>query len=116
MSEGLQGTMANRLRTSKIVYTCVAVASLIASIALGWKSLCVVGDPQSPQALVDHAPALFGLPFAITTALALACCARALDPQAHLDFLGLRVRGAAATIVCWIIVFAVLTIAIRALW
>lgn len=116
MSEGQRARMAKKLRTSKIVYTSVAVASLIASIALGWQSLCVLGGSQSPQALIDHAPALFGIPFAITAALALVCCARALDPKAHLDFLGLRVRGAAATIVCWIIVFAVLTIAIRALW
>ncbi|WP_152542893.1 hypothetical protein [Sphingobium sp. Ant17] len=108
--------MAKSLRTPKVVYTCVAVASLLASIALGWKSLCVLGGSQSPQALIDHAPALFGMPFSITTALTLVCCARALDPQAHIDFLGLRVRGAAATIVCWIVVFAVLTIAIRALW
>lgn len=108
--------MAKTLRTSKAVYTCVAVASLIASIAVGWKSLCVLSGSQSPRALVDHAPALFGMPFAITAALTLVCCARALDPQAHIDFLGSRVRGAAATIVCWIVVFAVLTIAIRALW
>ncbi len=116
MSEGLRERMTKTLRTSKAVYTSVAIASLIASIALGWKSLCVLGGSQSPQALVDHAPALFGMPFAITAALTLVCCARALDPQAHVDFLGLRVRGAAATIVCWIVVFAVLTIAIRALW
>lgn len=116
MSEGRRESMTKTLRTSKAVYTGVAVASLTASIALAWKSLCVLGGSQSPQALVDHAPALFGMPFAITAALTLVCCARALDPQAHLDFLGLRVRGAAATIVCWIIVFAVLTIAIRALW
>ncbi len=116
MSEGLRERMVKTLRAPKAVYTSVAVASLIASIALGWKSLCVLGGSQSPQALVDHAPALFGMPFAITAALTLVCCARALDPQAHIDFLGLRVRGAAATIVCWIVVFAVLTIAIRALW
>ncbi|CAM3357171.1 hypothetical protein [Sphingomonas zeae] len=116
MSEGLREKMAKTLRSPKAVYTGVAVVSLIASIALGWKSLCVLGGSQSPQALVDHAPALFGMPFAITAALTLVCCARALDPQAHIDFLGLRVRGAAATIVCWIVVFAVLTIAIRALW
>lgn len=116
MSDGLQARMAKKLRTSKIAYTCVAVASLIASVALGWNSICVLRGSQSPQALIDHAPALLGIPFAITAALALVCCARALDPQAHLDFLGLRVTGAVATIVCWIIVFAVLTIAIRALW
>lgn len=112
----LHESMAKTLRTPKAVYTCVAVASLFASIALGWKSLCVLGGSQSQKALIDHAPALFGMPFAITAALTLVCCARALDPQAHIDFLGLRVRGAAATIVCWIVVFAVLTIAIRALW
>lgn len=108
--------MAKTLRAPKAIYTFVAVASLIASIALGWKSLCVLGGSKSPQALIDHAPALFGMPFAITAALTLVCCARALDPQAHIDFLGLRLRGAAATIMCWIVVFAVLTIAIRALW
>lgn len=116
MSERLRERMAKTLRTSKVVYTCVAVVSLVASIALGWKSLRVLGGSQSPRALVDHAPALFGMPFAITAALTLVCCARALDLQAHIDFLGLRVRGAAATVVCWIVVFAVLTIAIRALW
>ena len=116
MKEGLREKMAKTLRAPKAVYTGVAVVSLIASIALGWKSICVLGGLQSPQTLIDHAPALFGMPFAITAALTLVCCARALDPQAHIDFIGLRVRGAAATIVCWIIVFAVLTIAIRALW
>lgn len=108
--------MATTLRTVKGVYACVAVASLVASIALGWKLLCVLGESKSPQALVDHAPALFGMPFAITAALTLVCCARSLDPQAHIDLFGLRVRGAGATILCWIVVFAVLTIAIRALW
>lgn len=116
MSKGMRNRMTKTLRTSQAVYAGVAVASLTASIALGWKSFCVLGGSQSPPALVDHAPALFGMPFAITAALALICCTRALDPQAHLDLLGLRVRGAAATIVCWIVVFAVLTIAIRALW
>lgn len=116
MSEGQRAKMKKTLRASKAIYTGVAVVNLIASIALGWKALCVLGGSQSPKALVDHAPALFGMPFAITAALTLVCCARALDPQAHLNFLGLRVRGAAATIVCWIVVFAVLTIAIRALW
>lgn len=116
MSKELRDKITKTLRTSKAVYTGVAVASLVASIALGWKSLCVLGGSQSPPALVDHAPAVFGMPFAITAALTLVCCARALDPQAHLDFLGLRVRGAAVTIVCWIVVFAVLTVAIRALW
>jgi hypothetical protein len=116
MSEGLRERMAKTLRTPKALYACVAVASLTASIALGWKSLCVLGDSKSPQALVDHAPALFGMPFAMTAALTLVCCARALDPQAHIDFLGLRVRGAGATILGWTVIFAVLTIAIRALW
>lgn len=116
MSEGLRERMAKTLRAPRTVYACMAVASLTASIALGWKSFCVLGDSKSPQALVDHAPALFGIPFAITAALTLVCCARALDPQAHIDFLGLRVRGASATILCWIAVFAALTIALRALW
>jgi hypothetical protein len=116
MSEGLRKRMAKILRETKTVYACVAVASFAASIALGWKFLCVLSESKSPQALVDHAPALFGVPFAITAALTLVFCARTLDPQIQVDFLGLRVRGAGATILCWIIVFAVLTIAIRALW
>lgn len=108
--------MAKTLRTPKMVYACVAGASLIASLALGWKSFCVLSGSESPKALINHAAALFGLPFAILAAMALVCGARAIDPQAQIDFLGLRVRGAAATILCWIVVFAALTIAIRALW
>lgn len=108
--------MAKILRETRTVYATVAVASFAASIALGWKILCVLSVSKSPQALVDHAPALFGVPFAITAALTLVCCARALDPQMQVNVLGLRVRGSGATVLCWVIVFAVLTIAIRALW
>lgn len=116
MTEGLRDRMARTLRTPKATYGYVAIANLFGSIALGWKALSVLGDTKSPQALIDHAPALFGMPFAITASLTLVCCARALDPQAHIDFLGLRVRGAGATILCWIVVFVVLTISIRTLW
>lgn len=116
MSRELRDKITKTLRTSKAVFTGVAVASLIESIALGWQSLCVLSGSRSRPALVNHAPAVFGMPFAITAALTLVCYARALDPQAYLDFLGLRVRRAAVTIVCRIVVFAVLTVAIRALW
>jgi len=111
---------ANRLKgallTLRILYGFAAAVSLGAAICLGLKWHRLLGENAGTQAQVDHAPALFGIPFAITTAFALVCCTRALDPHASVSFLGLRLKGASATAICWLVAFAALTIAIRALW
>lgn len=104
------------LLTLRVLYGLVTAASLGATIWLGLKWHKLLGENAGTQAQIDHAPALFGIPCSITAALALVCCTRALDPHASVSFLSLRLRGASATAICWLVAFAALTIAIRALW
>ena len=104
------------LRTLRIFYGLAAAVSLGAAICLGLKWHSMLGQTPGTQAQIDHAPVLLGIPFAITAALALVCSARALDPHARVSFLGVHLRGSGATVICWLVVFAALTIAIRALW
>jgi len=104
------------LLTLRVLYGLATIVSLSATIWLGLKWHKLLGENAGTQAQIDHAPALFGIPVSITAALALVCCARALDPHASVSFLGLRLKGASVTAIFWLVAFAALTIAIRALW
>lgn len=104
------------LLTLRILYGLATVVSVGVTVRLGLEWQKLLGENAGTQTQIDHAPALFGIPFSITAALALVCCARALDPHANVSFFGLRLKGASVTAIFWLIAFAALTIAIRALW
>lgn len=59
---------------------------------------------------------LIGTPFAILVATTLVSGARAVDGEFGGSLLGVELKGAAAILLAWFIVFLAVVLAIRALW
>lgn len=97
-------------------YPIVAVISLGLLAGLGAVAFYSVEAQTMATLMTLHGPALIGTPFAILVATILVSGARAVDGQLSGSLLGVELRGAAATLLAWLLVFLAVVFAIRALW
>ena len=94
----------------------VAAGALAGVDYLARAGLDLTSTPTTAPLVRDHAPAVLGLPILVALATAIVCGARALEPRSRIEILGIRAEGAGAIMIGWAIVFALLAIALRALW
>ena len=100
----------------RIVHGAVAVLTLIALIGATWAAHAAISAGNWSLLLDRHGPALLGIPAALGVATILTSAARAIEGPLRIDFLGFRSEGAVAAVVCWVLTFGTVALAVRALW
>lgn len=107
--------LAQRHKT-RAVFCRIAVLSAVLLGALTGAVVWMASPVALADVLAQHGPAVIGIPAAILLATALVAGVRAIDGDIRLTVLGTDRRGAGATLVSWLTIFAAVVIAIRALW
>jgi hypothetical protein len=76
-----------------------------------------MGVGRPPDQIVDrHIRVVLGLPLAVTVAAALVAAVRAVEGCLVIEIPGIRVRGAGATLIAWLMCMTALVVALRLLW
>jgi len=97
-------------------HLALAVVSLVLLAVAGAIGLWRTDASAAALALSQHGPALIGTPAAILLATALVSGARAIDGEFGMSLLGVELKGGAALLAAWLVVFTAIVLAIRALW
>lgn len=103
-------------KAARIAYAAIAILALSASILSVYLGLRGMLTRDWNELLQQHGPAVLGIPLATGVATVLVSALRALDGPFRVDFLGLKVEGAAALVAAWVLAFIAVAAMIRWLW
>jgi len=103
-------------RMARWIHAGVAVAALLLSILAVWRAHSAITPEAWSNLLDQHGPALIGIPIAVGVATILVSSLRAVDGPLRIEFLGLRAKGAGATVLYWLLAFVATGLIVRALW
>ncbi|HBY43047.1 MULTISPECIES: hypothetical protein [unclassified Brevundimonas] len=101
---------------TRAAYVATAALALCGSAHVARHGLTQVTKLDAHLYLQAHGLALFGLPVIAFFTTGLVCLMRALDPTFRIDLIGVKADGVAAALICWVLVFGALTVALRGLW
>lgn len=103
-------------RAARWIHGGIAVAALLLLIIAVWRAHCAITAEAWSNLLNEHGPALLGLPIAVGISTILVSSLRAIDGPLRIEFLGLRAKGAGATVLYWVFAFVAVGLVVRALW
>jgi hypothetical protein len=98
------------------MHALIAVHSVVLLLVLIVGGLFVAGPSVRADWFALHGPAVIGIPAAILIATMVVSGACALDDEGSLAFPGSAIKGGGALVLGWLAVFAVIVLALRALW
>lgn len=101
---------------TRAAYIVIAALALWGAAHVARHGLAEVTKPEAHLYLQSHGLAIFGLPVIAFFTTSLVCIMRAVDPAFRIDLIGAKADGVAAALICWVLIFGALTLALRALW
>jgi len=101
---------------TRVPHLVIAALALWGAAHVARHGLAEVTKLESHPYLQSHGLAIFGLPVIAFFTTSLVCIMRAVDPALRIDLVGVKADGVAAALICWVLVFGVLMLALRALW
>ena len=114
--EHQSSALANSNHAVQIANGVIAIAALVTLVVGGRLVIAAIPATEVTALVERHGPALVGIPAAAGGATILVGALRAINSPLDSEFLGLRVDGAGAATIAWVIVFLTVALSIRVLW